>query len=197
MRDRDVRNALRRKVLAEHIRDLNTLVVDELGVANGGARVDIAVVNGRLHGYEIKSDADTLQRLPHQIEAYNAVFDRVTIVAGSKHADLMEAAVPPWWGIKIAAAGPRGAVHFSDLRAPRANPEIRPRELAQLLWKDEAVAALEAAGVKGVRSKNRVALYALLASRLSLDELRETVRSALKSRVGWRSDAQPGICADL
>lgn len=144
MRDRDVREALRHKVLAEHTRDPDTLVIDELGVAHGSARVDIAVVNGRLHGYEIKSDADTLLRLPNQALAYSAVFDRVTIVAGSKHADHLEAVVPAWWGIKIATKGPRGAVNFAERRAPRRNPSIAPLELAQLLWRDEALAILEA-----------------------------------------------------
>lgn len=196
MRDRDVREALRRKVLAEHTRDPDTLVIDELGVAHGSARVDIAVVNGRLHGYEIKSDLDTLQRLPNQAIAYSAVFDRVTIVAGAKHASHLADAVPPWWGIKIATQGPRGAVHFADVRAPRSNPGIDPVDLAHLLWRDEAVAILEARSIKGVRSKNRAGLYRLLADHLQLDDLRDAVRAALKSRVGWRSDAQSVTCDD-
>lgn len=64
MRDRDVRQALHRKVLKEHHGDADTLVLDELGLRHGTCRVDIAVVNGYLHGYEIKSDSDTLERLP-------------------------------------------------------------------------------------------------------------------------------------
>ncbi len=64
MRDRDVRQALRRKVLRDHIGDSSTLVLDELGLRHGTCRVDIAVVNSLLHGYEIKSDADNLARLP-------------------------------------------------------------------------------------------------------------------------------------
>jgi hypothetical protein len=116
MRDIDVRQALWRKVLADHIRDPRTRVVSELGVAYGEARVDIAVVNGRLHGFEIKSDSGTLVRLPSQIEAYNRVFDRVTLVAGRKHIDGLTALIPDWWGVKIATSGIRNAVHFTDLR---------------------------------------------------------------------------------
>jgi hypothetical protein len=55
VRDRDVREALHRKVLKEHHGDADTLVLDELGLRHGTCRVDIAVVNGYLHGYEIKS----------------------------------------------------------------------------------------------------------------------------------------------
>src|SRR5215472_4149028 len=98
MRDYDVRNALCRKVLAEHFRDPATLVVQELGLWHGDVRVDIAVVNGRFHGFEIKSDTDTLSRLPAQMIAYNNVFDRVTIVAGTKHIEAIGNTVPSWWG---------------------------------------------------------------------------------------------------
>jgi hypothetical protein len=188
MRDRDVREALRRKVLSEHTRDPDTLVIDELGVAHGSARVDVAVVNGRLHGYEIKSDADTLTRLPAQAMAYSAVFDRVTIVAGSKHADHLNDIVPYWWGIKIATQGPRGGVKLADLRAPKSNPSINPYKLAHLLWRDEAQYILDSRGFKGIKNKNRAVLYQMLADHVSLHELRDMVRSALKTRVGWRSD---------
>lgn len=191
MRDRDVREALRRKVFAEHIRDANTLFVEELGIAHGEVRVDIAVVNGRFHGFEIKSDADTLQRLAAQMTAYNAVFDRVTIVVGQKHIAEVTKKVPEWWGIKLAKAGGRGAVHFEDIRAPRANDGIRAVELARLLWRDEAVRLLEARGRRGVRGKNRAQLYEVLASELPLPELREAVRDALKTRASWRSETLP------
>ena len=85
MRDRDVRKALHHKVLKEHHGDTNTLVLDELGLRHGVARVDVAVVNGYLHGFEIKSDSDTLDRLPSQVTIYNAVLDRATLVVGEKH----------------------------------------------------------------------------------------------------------------
>ncbi len=85
MRDRDVRMALHHKVLMDHHEDSNTLVLDELGLRHGICRVDIAVVNSYLHGYEIKSDADTLERLPSQISVYSAVLDRVTLVVGKTH----------------------------------------------------------------------------------------------------------------
>src|SRR5439155_10222560 len=85
LRDRDVRQALHRKVLRDHHGDANTLVLDELGLRHGACRVDIAVVNGYLHGYEIKSDSDTLDRLPAQVAVYNLVLDRATLVVGERH----------------------------------------------------------------------------------------------------------------
>jgi hypothetical protein len=191
MRDIDVRQALWRKVLADHIKDPRTRVVPELGVAYGEARVDIAVVNGRLHGFEIKSDSDTLARLPAQVEAYSRVFDRVTLVAGSKHITALMALIPDWWGIKIATSGVRNAIHFSDLRATSQNPSIDGTSLAALLWRDEALGALTARGVKAIKSKTRAQLAVLLAETLSLKELRQVVREAIKTREDWRSDVLP------
>ena len=46
----------------------NTIVVDELGLSHAKARIDVAVINGCVHGYEIKSSLDTLNRLPAQLE---------------------------------------------------------------------------------------------------------------------------------
>ena len=71
-----IREALRIKIQDDHKTD-PALIIEELGVNHGSARADIAAVNGILHCYEIKSDRDTLLRLPGQIKAYNAVFDQV------------------------------------------------------------------------------------------------------------------------
>ena len=95
----DVREALHAKVLLAHRDDPHTLVVDELGLCEGEARVDIAVVNGFIHGFEIKSERDTLERLPHQVEVYSLVLDRVTLVVAENHAAHAMEVIPDWWGV--------------------------------------------------------------------------------------------------
>jgi len=107
--DRELREALHHKLLKEHHGDTNTLVLDELGLRHGTCRVDIAVVNGYLHGYEIKSDADTLQRLPGQVSVYCAVLDRATLVVGEKHAEKAKAHLPDWWGLRLQRRDRTGA----------------------------------------------------------------------------------------
>ena len=50
-----------RAVLINELNRANTCdyrVIEELAVCDGDARVDVAVANDRLCGYEIKSDAD-------------------------------------------------------------------------------------------------------------------------------------------
>ncbi len=63
---------------SDHECDHDTKVVQEMGVWNGTVRIDIAVINGELGGFELKSDSDNLLRLPAQAELYSRVFDRMT-----------------------------------------------------------------------------------------------------------------------
>src|SRR6266446_8136444 len=107
MNDHQLRQALKRKVLARYAKDPDTCIVDELGLRHGAARVDIAVVNGIIHGFELKSDKDNLKRLPHQIQIYSSVLDKVTLVVGMRHAHEATKLVPDWWGIKIATIDSR------------------------------------------------------------------------------------------
>lgn len=198
MRDRDVRRALHRKVLSDHHGDANTLVLDELGLRHGTCRVDIAVVNGYLHGFEIKSDADTLDRLPSQVATYNAVLDRATLVVGEKHVEKAKTKIPDWWGIKVAIAGPRGGITFDSVRQPKLNTTIDAVALAELLWRPEVIDILSTRGLStSMLRKPRAVLYQYLAEELELNELRELIRRRLKARVRWRGHRPPSSDGDL
>lgn len=190
MRDGDLRAAVLKKVLAEHIADPRTRVVEELGLQHGARRVDIAVVNGVLHGYELKSELDTLDRLPGQIDAYSLVFDRATLVTTHKHLKEARAFLPAWWGIKLAERGSRGALHIKTIRRVGENPGVSPFHVAQLLWRPEAIAILLQRGIDiDVRRMNKAALYRLLVDSVSVTELRGYVRDTLKCRTNWRDPA--------
>ncbi|MEW6532345.1 MAG: sce7726 family protein [Thermodesulfobacteriota bacterium] len=187
VRDRDVRQALHQKVLIDHHGDSNTLVLDEFGLRHGTCRVDIVVVNSFLHGYEIKSDADTLYRLPNQVSVYSLVFDRVTLVVGKTHIEKVKDLIPDWWGIKVVTAGPRGSLVFETFRPVNMNPSIDPVALAELLWRPEAVKILQERGLSGaVLRKPRASLYQCLAQTLALEDLRRVIRHCLKVRERWR-----------
>ena len=190
MRDMDVRKTLHALLNRTHAGDPDTLILDEVGLCQGHVRVDVAVVNGALTGYEIKSDRDTLDRLPGQVEAYSKVLDYAALVVGEEHAGHIHSVIPAWWGVLVATSRPDGAVVLAEVAPPRVNPSPDPYAIAQLLWRPEALAALEARGLdQGVRSKPRRYLWARLAEQVPLAELRELVRSALKAREGWLSDS--------
>jgi hypothetical protein len=64
--DNVIREALKRHLNHLHAGDAKLRIIEELGVEHGAARIDIAVINGVLHGYEIKSDRDTSCDCPNR-----------------------------------------------------------------------------------------------------------------------------------
>lgn len=197
MRDRDVRQELYRQVRTIHALEPDTRFISELVLQRGAARIDLAVVNGKLHGYEIKSDADTLDRLPSQIDAYNAVFDEITIVVGVRHLARAEELLPRWWGIMRANALDN-KLELSVVRRPEINPLQNSRAVAELLWRDEAIELLTRySEVKGLSRLNRKSLTEKINEVLDRDTVCGYAREVLKSRVAWRVDEQQTICDGL
>lgn len=188
MRDRDIRAQLRLFLMAQHEGDTDTILIDELGLCQGESRVDMAVVNGSLNGFEIKSECDTLTRLPLQQSIYDKTLDTVTIVAGRNHlTDVLEQ-VPFWWGIIEAYSSEQG-VKLKVVREAQQNQTVDPYSVLQLLWRDEAYEELEKRGFqRGLKGKPRRFLWKKLAEILSLEEVSEIVRRCLKSRTNWRVD---------
>lgn len=189
MDDPHVRAAFHKRVLQEHWKNPDALVIDELGVCHGYARVDIAVVNGQLHGFEIKSEVDSLCRLGHQVHVYSAVLDKVTLVTHGRHLGHALSLVPEWWGIKVASRGTRGGITFTNVRRAERNTAISPIALVEFLWRPEVLHELEQRNALGnLRSKSKSLLYDRLLEVVGLDELRGLVRHYLKARKNWRSD---------
>ena len=154
------------------------------------ARIDIAVVNGIMHGYEIKSDQDTLQRLPAQINIFSSVFDRVTLVVGKSHLYDSINIIPDWWGITVAKVNLENIVTFNIIREEEDNEGQDRISVARLLWRDEALKILQAAGkASGVCSKPRNNIYQRLSSVFDQKALGEKVRETILLRSAWRSDS--------
>jgi hypothetical protein len=186
MRDYDIRYHLHNEYLAHFKRDGESIVVDELGVCNGISVVDVAVINGSLHGFEIKSDSDTLLRLPKQVESYSKVFDYATIVVNGKYVNRVAQLIPDWWGIWLIYEKDN-TVQQTVIREARRNQQIDPFAVAQLLWKEEALDLLDKIGLsKGNKTKRRWLLWEILATEIPLSDLCENVRYYLKKRADWK-----------
>lgn len=184
MKDVDVRKALH-DLLREHHEDDDTRVIDEMGVWSGTVRIDVAVLNGETCGFEIKSDADTLDRLPYQAEIYEKVFDKITLVVGKRHAKKSAEIVPKWWGVIVATDDGNG-VQLKEKRRPKKNKNLDPEILVQLLWKDEAIALLAELGhARGWKGKRMRDIRAKLLELLSVESLATHVRQIVKRRENW------------
>ncbi len=178
--DREVRDLLKRHLVASLI-DMDTVVLDELGLCQGDVRIDVAAVNaGELSGFEIKSPADTLTRWPKQCRFYSKVVDRAWLVATERA--LEKAQAPGWWGL-IRIVQTKDQLGLRVIRPALPNPKPDRYSIARLLWRDEAIEALDALGLaRGVRSKPRAKAWRRLADDAPLDHLRAAVRAALKVR---------------
>ena len=196
MNDLQIRTALKRELLLQYKDDRETVVIEELGVHHGTSRIDLAVVNGVLHGFELKSDRDTLTRLPEQANAYGLVFDRLTLVVAERHLRAAVDVVPDWWGITV-TRGEAGNLSFCDLKLPMNNPSPDPFSVVSLLWRNEALSFLEeSGGASGLHSGSRAEIYSKLVEEVDFDHLRGKVRCCLRDRRDWRSAGRRLSCGD-
>ncbi|MGN6265390.1 MAG: sce7726 family protein [Ginsengibacter sp.] len=189
MIDQIVRQAFHNSILKSAHDDVNTFVVDELGLKNGQIRADIAVLNGKLVGYEIKTENDTLSRLPSQIEGYNEVFNKAFIIVSTKHLEKAIKTIPDWWGIYMIRFTDDYIYSFSCIRKAKINKKQNSFSLAQLLWKNEAIeVANEILGhnIKPSTSKHEV--YEIISGTCSSKRLSKIVIQYLKQRNNWRTD---------
>jgi hypothetical protein len=195
LRDFQIRSALRSTLHSLHADEPDTAIIDELSLCEGDARVDMAVVNGSFSGYEIKSDRDTLVRLPNQLAAYELCFDTMTMVVGLRHVKQCMATLPQWWGVWEAVSTEDG-VKFGCWRQPTANRKITPQRVVQLLWKAELREALQEIGAQTPTKFSRRELWAALVSAVPPQKLFQIVRSRLRARGDWRSGLTPFRCGD-
>lgn len=187
MLDRDIREYLHKHHLCKYTRDDATArIVDEMGLSAHAARIDIGVINGKLVGYEIKSDRDNLDRLPRQMEIYNQIFDLITVVCGPKHEDKLLKWLPEHCGLLVA---PKAGADVIEVRPASQNGLRSGYMIASLLWHEEAKQLLNEIGCgKGLSRARRWELWEVVAAYFGadLDALSDQVRPILKSRTSWR-----------
>ena len=192
MSESDIRSALHSKRLRHHKLHPDTLVINELGLAHARSRIDVAVINGHIHGYEIKSAQDNLGRLNKQLEIYQQALHKLTIVAASKHVMRIQSDVPDWCGIIEAKQGPRRGVLLKTVRPAKLNPSTTQVMVAHLLWRAEALKLLMELGYapKELRFPRR-RLYEMLCEALTPQEVTRGIRQSMACRQTWRDHQTP------
>jgi hypothetical protein len=184
--DKDIRQALHSHLETFFRDDPDTIIVDELDICYGCARIDVAVINGALHGYEIKSERDNLERLPNQVEQYNQVFDFVTLVCGEKFLDRIHNTIPSWWGVYCVKEGISG-IEVESIKEPQKNTTLDPFALAQFLWRNEMMEILpKYTEDKIIKKSPKYKLWRFLSENMDIEELQEYVKTCLKTRTDWR-----------
>jgi hypothetical protein len=181
LRDPQIREPLHHWLLSAHADDLDsTEILHELKIPRPSARIDIAVINGEMCGFEIKSDVDSLARLARQERAFSAIFDRVSVDAARR-------TIPGWWGIIVAKPlGPD--VSFSSKRMARENRNPNTAALLYMLTRQELIEILEACGLaNGLRGKPHQHLVEALLASIPAGDIRKHAKSAFKKRAVFYS----------
>lgn len=182
MNDKDLRSHVLKKIRRSPGASAST-VLEEFGVNHGQARADIAVFSDLIHGYELKSDLDSLERLGNQVRAYSECFDKVTLVTSYKLAGRALHMTPTWWGVLLAHEGRLRGIKLAEARRAIKNPALNPIALSRLLWRDEAMDLLKRFSAQtGLLSKPRKELYERLAETVPLSDIRAHVIACIKNR---------------
>lgn len=190
--DPDIRHALVRKRLRYMVKNDDGLIVHELGLAHARSRIDVAVVNGLIHGFEIKGTNDSLERLQHQLDIYIQSLQKLTMVVAERHVEQVMKTAPCWCGVIAVTRGKREAVNFERVQASKRNQLVDRYMMAHLLWRNEVQAILVSNGVcRADLRAPRAILYRRLIAEISERDLTAEIKLAMTKRQAWRDHLRP------
>ncbi len=175
MNDPEIRALLRPLLLGGvHIDELPT----------GSTRADVVHITEHfMHGYEVKGDGDTLQRVANQLRCYGEVYDFVTFVVTEKHLAKLLPLLPAWVGVQVAAPG-----GLRPHRAAAYNATVERAPLARLLLLEDVKQYLLALGLTGVSTLRlrEVSQFLRTTQLVPLSGLAQFVRQRLMARLPER-----------
>ncbi|QWA30471.1 sce7726 family protein [Pseudomonas sp. RC3H12] len=182
----DIRENLREWVGAHLSAGTQDVLIDELGFVNRQEgrtvdltfRADLALANGRLVAFEIKSGADNLKRWPGQCEAYFNVFDEIWLCTHGRHLEKALAVTPKSVGILL--ADDLGGMAL--LRQAMPNKRINSFDLSGLLWRDELEELCRINDVEFKSRETKSDLREKVSRAVSREDLRDYVLARLKVR---------------
>jgi hypothetical protein len=153
----------------------STILISEFSANHSSIRADLVLASTRsLHGIEIKTDADSLQRVESQLEGYAKYFTHVTFAVGPRHAAKALEMLPTQVGLWIIKDHKIGMVR----RATRT--QLRKADLIKIMNVSELIPLLRNAGLAShSSSRNELAQLAL---RLSRKELMLAALNSIRSR---------------
>lgn len=162
------------------------LLVEEMEVCSGRARIDLAVIGDRLIGIEIKGPQDSVTRLPEQANAYSQCFDQVVLLV---HESLLEKArplIPHWWGL-IVGRQVDGRIRYSVEQRPEPNPSLDLDKVLSLLWREEIDAlCYDLLGSNSRPKATKKSIRAELLPQIEPSILHQASLRKLRERTEWR-----------
>lgn len=109
----------------------------------GRSRADIIMIlPDSIVGIEIKSDADTYERLKRQVRDYDKFCDKNYIVVGKSHEKHVEKHIPKHWGILVIRKND-GKIVIEEKRELQDNPKLKMDWQIRFMWRPELNHILE------------------------------------------------------
>lgn len=186
VRDVDVRAALTDAIAAQHPTGPYMLVPEVDIRWSVPARIDVLLVADRINAFEIKSDADSLTRLPRQVESYSMIAERATLVVGARHHRAAAQLVPDWWSVWLATRGD-DTVTIRQVRRGRLNPDVNPVAVTSFLDRVALVEVLRARGHARLSYLSVDQLRMAAARELGTRGTLDYARSHMMARHDWRA----------
>lgn len=159
-------------------------IIEEKQIAKSRADV-MLVLEEKLIGVEIKSDADTYARLARQVKDYNKFFDYNYVVVGSSHSKHIEEHVPEYWGI-IEAISKEESVEFNVLREPeinkRAQRTYKMKRKLSILWRPELFHIQEINGMPKYKQRSKDFVITKIMEKVPWDLLHKQISEELFQR---------------
>ena len=159
-------------------------IIEEKQIAKSRADV-MLVLEEKLLGVEIKSDADTYARLARQVKDYNKFFDYNYVVVGSSHSKHIEEHVPEYWGI-IEAISKEESVEFNVLREPeinkRAQRTYKMKRKLSILWRPELSHIQEINGMPKYKQRSKDFVITKIMEKVPWDLLHRQISEELFQR---------------
>lgn len=159
-------------------------IIEEKQIAKSRADV-MLVLEEKLIGVEIKSDADIYARLARQVKDYNKFFDYNYVVVGSSHSKHIEEHVPEYWGI-IEAISKEESVEFNVLREPeinkRAQRTYKMKRKLSILWRPELSHIQEINGMPKYKQRSKDFVITKIMEKVPWDLLHKQISEELFQR---------------
>jgi hypothetical protein len=177
LHDKDIREPLF-DFLEEHYGKIRIIEEKQMG----RSRADVVMVTSDMViGIEIKSDADTYERLKRQVRDYNKYFDRNIIAVGSTHALRVTEHVPESWGI-ISVEEDKGKFDFYVVREPLNNQKRKMEYKMSFLWRQEFAHILSENGMHKYSGKSKRYIAGKIIEKVPEDILNEQISDELFER---------------
>lgn len=150
-------------------------IINELQFGDGKRRADLVELNITLNAFEIKSDVDTLNRLPSQVEDYLETFDKLTVVTTQKHLSNVKKICPIGVGILVV----KQCGNVFEIRKPKSYSRFKKYYLASLLQRSDLNRLLQSKNISNANKLLQQERLQLISKIESVDVIKREVQKSL------------------